>query len=118
MKYKTLGNNITEVISDDIVMNDVSSALDFMMTIQYDQDSTKVIVRKENLTEEFFNLRSGLAGQILQKFVQYSVKLAIVGDFSVYSSKALHDFIYECNEGHHIFFVPDVEEAMQKFDRS
>jgi hypothetical protein len=118
MDYNQLGKNTTEVKTDGIVLHDVPSALDFMMSVQYQQDASNVIIKKENLTEEFFDLRSGLAGKILQKFVQYDVKLAIVGDFSVYSSQALQDFIYECNEGHHIFFVSDVEEAMQKFNRS
>ncbi len=42
-------------------------------------------------------------GEILQKFVTYKAKLAIAGDFSVYTSKSLKDFIYESNNGNHIF---------------
>jgi hypothetical protein len=40
--------------------------------------------------------------------------MAIYGDFSVYTSKPLHDFIYESNNGHDFFFVPTEEEAVNK----
>ena len=64
-----------------------------------------MIIDKSNITEEFFDLKTKLAGEILQKYVNYQVKLAIVGDFDGYSSKSLKDFIYECNNGKHVFFV-------------
>jgi hypothetical protein len=54
-----------------------------------------------------------MAGEILQKFSNYRVKLAIVGDFSKYSSKSLADFIYESNKGKHINFVATKTEALK-----
>ena len=36
-----------------------------------------------------------IAGDILQKFVNYGIKFAIFGDFTGYTSKPLKDFIYE-----------------------
>ena len=41
------------------------------------------------------------------------MKLAIIGDFSKYDSKALRDFIYECNSGKDIFFVEDETMALK-----
>ena len=38
----------------------------------------------------------------------------IVGDFSIYTSKSLKDFIYECNKGRNIFFTSDVEQAIKR----
>jgi len=58
-------------------------------------------------------LKTGLAGEILQKFSNYYVELAIVGDFSKYSSKNLQDFIYESNKVGRINFVSSVEEAKE-----
>lgn len=54
-----------------------------------------------------------IAGDILQKFVNYGIKLAIFGDFSKYTSKPLKDFIYECNQGQDVFFVKDEAEAIK-----
>ena len=49
-----------------------------------------------------------------QKFVNYGFRLAIIGDFAGYTSKPLHDYIYECNKGKHLYFVADEEEAIDK----
>ena len=42
------------------------------------------------------------------------MKIAIIGDFSVYKSKSLKDFIYECNNGKDIFFLPDENQAIER----
>jgi len=42
------------------------------------------------------------------------VKIAIIGDFSVYPSKSLKDFIYECNKGKDVFFLSDEKQAIEK----
>ncbi|WQD36273.1 DUF4180 domain-containing protein [Sphingobacterium spiritivorum] len=60
----------------------------------------------------FFDLRTGIADEILQKFSNYRVQLAIVGEYSKYNSKSLTDFIYESNKGRHINFVNSMEEAL------
>jgi uncharacterized protein YdaL len=66
---------------------------------------------------DFFDLKNGLAGKILQKFSTYRIRLAIIGDFSVYTSKSLSDFIYESNKGRQIAFVVSVEEALNRLSR-
>ena len=63
---------------------------------------------------DFFNLRTRLAGEVLQKFINYQIKVAIVGDFTIYSSKSLKDFIYESNKGSNIFFLPNEEQAIER----
>lgn len=100
------GNSKVAIIeSNDIVISKVQDALDLMASVNYLNEAYKMIIDKSNITEEFFDLKTKLAGEILQKYVNYQVKLAIVGDFDGYSSKSLKDFIYECNNGKHVFFV-------------
>ena len=55
-----------------------------------------------------------MAGEILQKFINYGVKFAIYGDFSQYTSKPLRDFMYESNRGKDIFFQSSVSRAVDK----
>ena len=93
---------------------DVQSALDFIATIQYETGCSRVALNKEAISEDFFRLSTGLAGEILQKFTNYQMKLAIIGDFSRYTSKPLKDFIYESNQGNAIFFCSTEEEAVNK----
>jgi hypothetical protein len=66
------------------------------------------------ISDGFFILSSGVAGEILQKFINYHIKFAVYGDFSKYTSKPLRDFIYESNQGRDIFFVPTEEDAVEK----
>ena len=105
---------ITVVSSSEIIISDVASAIDFIATVSYETGSHAVILNKAAVSEGFFDLKTKIAGEILQKFVQYQMKLAIVGDFSRYSSKSLKDFFYECNKGRDLFFVSDEETAIEK----
>jgi len=102
------------VHSEEIIISDAQTALDFIATVRYETNCDRVSLNKEAISENFFNLSTGLAGEILQKFVNYRMKLAIIGDFSKYTSKPLKDFIYECNLGNSIFFVATEQSALEK----
>ncbi|MCZ8517188.1 DUF4180 domain-containing protein [Paenibacillus filicis] len=107
------GNSKVAIVeSSDIIIRDVQEALDLMASIKYNNDCYKIMINKSNVTEDFFELRTRLAGEILQKYVNYNVKLAIVGDFDEYNSKSLKDFIYECNNGKQVFFLKDKQDAL------
>jgi len=71
-------------------------------------------LNKSAICDGFFDLSTKLSGEILQKFINYHIKIVIVGDFSVYTSKSLKDFIYESNKGKDIFFLPNEKEAIEK----
>ncbi|HKM21291.1 MAG TPA: DUF4180 domain-containing protein, partial [Lachnospiraceae bacterium] len=98
-KITANGNEIAIVNSDEVCISDVQSALDFMMSVNYETGSHYIVLNKEAITPDFFVLSTRLAGDILQKFVTYQFKFAIVGDFSGYTSKPLKAFIYESNKG-------------------
>ncbi|KWU58194.1 cytoplasmic protein [Bacillus mycoides] len=108
------GINIAVVRNDTVLISDVQSALDLMATVQYEADSKRIAINKSLISESFFDLKTRLAGDILQKFINYSVKIAIIGDFSMYTSKSLKDFIYECNKGKDIFFLATEQQAIEK----
>ncbi|MGG1790535.1 DUF4180 domain-containing protein [Bacillus mycoides] len=108
------GINIAVVRNDTVLISDVQSALDLMATVQYEADSKWIAINKSLISESFFDLKTRLAGDILQKFINYSVKIAIIGDFSMYTSKSLKDFIYECNKGKDIFFLATEQQAIEK----
>lgn len=99
--------------SDETIIKEVQDALDLMATVRYETDCNKLLLHQSHLAEDFFELKTKLAGDILQKYVNYQFKLAIVGDFSAYDSKSLRDFIYECNQGKQFFFVSSEQEALE-----
>lgn len=96
------------------IFSEPQDALDLLGNAwQYDHLSG-IIVMKEDISEKFFDLKTGTAGEILQKFINYGMRISLVGDFSVFSSKSLKDFIYESNKGDRISFVKTLEEAVIK----
>ena len=109
---KLRGVGIAEIKSDRVEIRKVQDVLDLMADCDY-QGARKIILHEKNIVANFFDLKTGFAGEILQKFSNYFVELAIVGDFSKYSSQSLQDFIYESNKIGRINFVSSVEEAIE-----
>lgn len=107
---KINGRSIVVADPADIISG-VRDALDCMADARYLHDSDAIVLYRENLPEAFFDLKTGLAGEILQKFSNYQMRLAIVGDFSGYQSNALHAFIRECNRGGLVFWAASLEDA-------
>jgi hypothetical protein len=71
-----------------------------------------VVIPVERLAEDFFQLKTGLAGQIMQKFVQYRRRLVILGDITRFTehSRALSSLVYESNHGDQVWFLTDRAE--------
>lgn len=117
MKIEHLKNNgidLAVVSGEETVIVDTQSALDLAMTVKYETGAARIVIDKNMICREFFILSTGMAGEILQKFMNYQVKVAVYGDYSHYTSKPLKDFIYESNHGKDFFFVSSKEEAIQK----
>lgn len=109
-------NGITtaHVTADERVIIDAQTALDLMMTVKYETGTENIAISKNLIVDNFFILSSGLAGEILQKFINYGFRIAIYGDFSKFTSKPLKDFMYESNKGRDIFFTDSLEKATEK----
>ena len=105
---------VAAVLSENEVIADVNSALDLLMSAKYEAGAECIVVDKERIAEDFFVLSTGLAGEILQKYINYGGKLAIYGDFSHYTSTPLKDFIRESNKGKDFFFAATKDEAVKK----
>ncbi|MED1794733.1 DUF4180 domain-containing protein [Brevibacillus nitrificans] len=105
-------SKVAVVVSEEIVIQNVQDALDLMVSVQYNEGCDKIILKKEQIVDDFFELKTKLAGEILQKYTNYQVKLAIVGEFGSYNSKSLSDFIYESNKGKRFWFLPTETEAL------
>ena len=113
-KFLQEDKTVAVVTGEEKVITDAQSALDLIMTARYETGTNLIAVDKEAIIEDFFVLSRGLAGEVLQKFINYQAKIAIFGDFSQYTSKPLKDFIYESNKGRDIFFVSTKTEAVER----
>jgi len=109
--HQIKGGRVAELIANDLLINTAEDALQLLGDLFF-EDTDKIILWVKNISPAFFDLKTGLAGEILQKYSNYRVRLAIVGDLSGYTSKSLRDFIWESNKGHQICFVASLEEAL------
>jgi len=106
------------VNSDEPVITDAQSALDVLMSAKFETGTKNIVISKKLIVEDFFILSTGFAGEVLQKFITYGGRIAIYGDYSHYTSKPLHDFIYESNKGKDVFFVSTEDEAVDMLTMS
>ena len=104
---------ITQVNAEPGEIRTLNDALDLIGMV-YSDGSTHMLVQAEQFDPDFFDLKTGLAGEILQKFAQYGMRLAIVGDFEQYESNSLQAFIRECNRGSQLFFCRTHHEALDR----
>jgi hypothetical protein len=82
----------------------------------YGTEARFIALPTARLGAEFLALRSRVAGEVLQKFVTYGFRVAIVGDIeaAVAASDALRDFVRESNRGKTVWFVPDLDALAAK----
>jgi len=107
-------SKVAVIESADILINNTQDALDLMATINHLYGCNKMVINKSSITEGFFDLKTGIAGDILQKYTNYNMKIAIVGNFENYNSKSLKDFIFESNKGSQVFFLSEEKEAVDR----
>lgn len=109
----TKENGVIAELTSQIILTEMQDFLDLMANASYN-GAQKIIIYKQHLHPDFFNLKTKMAGEVLQKFSTYRQNLAIVGDFSEYSSKSLKDFISESNRIKQILFVNSLAEGLEK----
>jgi Domain of unknown function (DUF4180) len=73
------------------------------------EQADTVVMPVACLSNDFFVLRTRLAGEIIQKFTNYRLRLVILGEITkhVEASTALRDFVHEANQRTQLWFVPD-----------
>lgn len=107
---------IAEVVSEAILIHNPDDALQLMVDLYY-QDFSTIILQAKNIIPDFFDLKTGLAGEVLQKFSNYRMQLFLVGDFAKYPGQSIKDFIYESNLGKQINFLESTVQVLEKLAR-
>lgn len=108
--------DIAHVQSKLVMIDDLATALELKNTVMQETGCHKIIAYQSNYSDDFFKLSTKLAEEIIDKYASYNVQMAVVGDFTTYTSKALQSFMHTCNEGNTFYFVSSVDEAVAKLD--
>ncbi len=112
-EHRINGVSVVEILEDGVILRNAQNLLDLIS----DFAVKHVILKKENIAEAFFDLHTGLAGDILQKATAFRIFVGVIGDFSAVESRSLREFIIECNEERRLIFKPTVEAALRVFCR-
>ena len=108
--HRTDARTIAEFQSDGLILKSGGDMLELLMLARA-QDTSNVAVHEANITSKFFDLKTGVAGEVLQKLVNYRGRLAIIGDISRYldGDQNLQALVRESNRGRDVRFVPTLE---------
>lgn len=118
LEYHTIDGSIyAELKGPAHCIQDTQDMLDLIATANYYRGASGIIINETHLPVDFFDLRTGLAGELLQKCSNYRFNLAITGDFSNVKSRSLCDFIRESNQTGRVLFVSEIREAVKKWVR-
>jgi hypothetical protein len=109
--YELCGTTVYECSREGPALREDRDAAG-LINAAWNEKATLLVVPAERLGDGFFRLKTGIAGLVLQKFVTYGMRLAIVGDISQYvsESRALQDLVHECNQGGDVKFLTSIEE--------
>jgi hypothetical protein len=115
--YELQGVRVFEVAKDGPELRADRDAVD-LIGAAAGHRAGLIAIPAERLGDDFFRLRTRIAGEIFQKFVTYRLRVAILGDISGYvaSSSALWDFVLESNRGDQIWFVSTIEQLEKRLE--
>lgn len=92
----------------------VQGVLDHLIGVCWEYDVHRVMVDSSCFEEGFYRLRTGIAGDVLQKLLNYHIKTAlIITDTKLIRGK-FEDFVLEANKGHD-FRVFDNKEGAEEW---
>lgn len=106
------GAQIAEVTGAPHSLKGMQMVLDLIGDLAFNHKVSRVLIDRSLIDESFFDLKSGFAGELAQKFTNYRMKLAVVGDFNLLLSLAMKAYIRESNLGQTAFFTKDREKAL------
>lgn len=111
--HKTPTAVIAEFLADSVLLSSGRDAGDLLMKVRGEQADV-IALHAANIAPAFFDLRTGIAGDVLQKFQNYRCRFAVIGDISTYTSKSesLRALVRESNRGKDVWFVPTMDTIL------
>lgn len=113
MKVTTVTSPKGDISLIEALAAPVRSGAD-LLEVLMNSPSDTVALKAGDLDETFFELRTGVAGDMLQKVSNYRKRLIILGDFAEVESRSLRDFIHESNQRGQVIFTETLESAIAK----
>ena len=113
VNYKIIainGKKYIECASAEKPIRTEQNALD-LISACFENDTNFLLIQAQALADDFFQLRTGLAGSVLQKFINYKIKVAVVMTDQQRVKGKFKEFITEANKGNSVRVFSNKEEA-------
>ena len=117
--YELHDVRVLECVFDGSKLQTYNDTVD-LIGKSFENLATLIVIPVECLDDEFFQLKTRIAGELIQKFVQYRRRLVIVGDISRHLAKssALRAFVNESNRGREVWFLASLEDLNNRLERA
>ena len=116
LRIETIGQTTVAIYPPDApTIATEADALDVIGAL-YGSGVELVVFAVDRLSPAFFELRTGLAGAMLQKFQNYGLRVAILGDIGQHTatSQALTDFVRETTRRGEVLFLADTAALAER----
>lgn len=102
MNYRVVNKNNKKYIECISVERQLSSEQDVLdyISICMENELYTLMIDANVFSEDFFNLKTGLAGMVLQKFINYQIKVAIIIENEEKLNERFKEMILEANKGY------------------
>lgn len=105
------GLDIAVVNADEVFLKDADTANQLFVSVKMQGGTNLIAINQEAFPQKFWDPTTGFPHKVLDRLQQNDVLMAVVGDFNAYASGPFMDFMAECNNGFHLFFVADEDVA-------
>lgn len=103
-----------ELISTTKSVSTENDALD-LIALCWEHEANSLMIHYAALSEDFFELKTKVAGNIIQKFINYSIKVATIVPQETIQKGRFKEMTMETNKGNHFRLYESKEEAEKWF---
>ncbi|MGD8188656.1 DUF4180 domain-containing protein [Brevibacillus ginsengisoli] len=116
MNYQLIENGTDkyiELLSAPTPLSSEQDAVD-LVALSIENETNLLMLHSQALSEDFFKLRTGVAGRMIQKWINYSVKTAAVIPMELVNKGKFKEMVAETNKSNH-FRVFETREGAESW---
>jgi PadR family transcriptional regulator, regulatory protein AphA len=120
MEYQIIplgSKKLLECLPDGGKISDEPSTLD-LIALCGEEETDSILFYETNFTEDFFDLKTGLAGKVLLKLSNYRIKAAAVIPPEIVGSGRFYEMVLETNRRNDFRVYPNRDDALEWIGRA
>ncbi|MCD4711820.1 MAG: DUF4180 domain-containing protein [Clostridiales bacterium] len=99
-----------ELISTTVPISTENDVLD-VIALCWEHETNLLMIHYNALADEFFDLKTKLAGNIIQKLINYGIKTVNVIPKFALDNDRFREMVFETNKSNHLRMYESIEDA-------